>query len=392
MSRSIVLFLLLLLLLSKVPSGPSGDLQTLVGIMRPVKQLPTEPRSSTEITFSDFQIQQMFISNHPGTVEIKGEPTKGSRFFAQASIYAWEAIATLKFEAVDENGNFINKVLINRQPGPDGDSEFYGVIKIPDRPFRVVMRGEGWDGKTFTRTFERLFRPTTRRQSAILIPGKSVVAARQSQLVEDYMNKMEEDVRKNAAEMIVMPRTRASNVMYAPYFSKTGRQLGIRITYDVEFSQDGYYNPELVLFLDYKKVEWRGRIDMTPLTGSIDPQPREPGSESQVQPHILAYGAGYLYSAGTKYHFTAEYIPDYVIQNEQKTKFCIYHHKFDNSPKMQTAFREIMEDNGPTPYTLEIKNAEFFGVIEDLASQGTLLKNFLAEGATDCGPQPTNRF
>ena len=191
--------------------------------------------------------------------------------------------------------------------------------------------------------------------------------------------------------MIVMPRTLVSNVMYAPHFSKTGRQLGIRITYDVEFSHDGYYNPELVLFLDYKNVEWRGRIEMTPLTGSIEPQPKEAG-EPQIQSHILAYGAGYLYRPGTKYHFTAEYIPDFVIQNEQKTKFCIYYQKYNYDPEMQTAFREILADNRPTPYTVEIRNADFFGVIEGLPSQGALLKNFLAAGATDCGLQPTNRF
>jgi hypothetical protein len=287
--------------------GQLTDPQASMGIMRPVKQRPIKPRSSTEITFANFAIQQMFLSNHPGMTEIKGEPTIGARFFARAWIYDWEAIATAKFEAVDENGNFIQKILINRETGANGDSDFYGVIKIPDRPFRVVMSGEGWDGKTFTRTFERLFKPTTHHQNAILIPpgGSPVDKTKSRQLVEDYLNKMEEDVRKKAGDMIVMPRTRVSNVMYAPYFSKTGRQLGLRITYDIQFSQDGYFNPELDIFLDYKKEDWRGRIDMKPLTGSIEPKPEEAGSP-QVQPHMLAYGAGYLYKADTTYHFTAE--------------------------------------------------------------------------------------
>lgn len=365
--------------------GQSPDPQASTGIMRPVKQRPVKPRSSTEITFANFAIQQMFLSNHPGMTEIKGEPTIGARFFARAWIYDWEAIATAKFEAVDENGNFIQKILINRETGANGDSDFYGVIKIPDRPFRVVMSGEGWDGKTFTRTFERLFKPTTHHQNAILIPpGGSPVDERKSrQLVEDYLNEMEEDVRKKAGDMIVMPRTGVSNVMYAPYFSKTGHQLGLRITYDIQFSQDGYFNPELDIFLDYKKEDWRGRIDMKPLTGSIEPKPEESGSP-QVQPHMLAYGAGYLYKAGTTYHFTAEYVPNYAVQNEEKTKFCIYHDPYNESPQMQTALREILADNAPTPYTLEIRNTDFFGVIEGLPSQGILLKNFLAEGAKDC--------
>jgi hypothetical protein len=174
--------------------GQLTDPQASMGIMRPVKQRPIKPRSSTEITFANFAIQQMFLSNHPGMTEIKGEPTIGARFFARAWIYDWEAIATAKFEAVDENGNFIQKILINRETGANGDSDFYGVIKIPDRPFRVVMSGEGWDGKTFTRTFERLFKPTTHHQNAILIPpgGSPVDETKSRQLVEDGRGRAEE--------------------------------------------------------------------------------------------------------------------------------------------------------------------------------------------------------
>jgi hypothetical protein len=205
------------------------------------------------------------------------------------------------------------------------------------------------------------------------------------------MDKMEEDVKRNAEEMIVMPRTRVSNAMYAPYLSKAGRPLGVRITFDVEFSQDGYYNPELHLFPDYKNDDWRGRIDMKPLTGSIEPQPAESGSP-QIQPHILAYGAGYLYRGGTTYHFTAEYIPDYVIQNEKKTKFCIWHQQYRHTPEFQAAWRAILASQAPTKYSVYMNNTNFGGEIEGLHAQGTLFKSFVAEGAQDCGEQPTNRF
>lgn len=371
----------------------SVDPQALVGIMRPVKPLPSQMPSSAEITFSEFEIQQMFVTNHPGTVAIKGEPTKGFRFFVEAKIYSWEAIATLKFEAVDEHGNVIQKIPIQRQPDANGGSGFYGVMKIPDRPFRVVMSGEGWDGRSYRLTYERLFRPTTRQQSAILIPGVTTSANQRQEaekLSQDYLDKMEQDAR-NSGEMIVMPRTRVSNVMYGPYFSKAGRPLGIRITYDMEFSQDGYFNPELDLFLDYKKDDWRGRIDMKPLTGNIEPKPAESGSP-QIQPHLLAFGAGYIYRAGTTYHFTAEYIPDYVIQNEKKTKFCIWYQQYKHTPEFLAAWRAILASEAPTKYTLSIDNTNFYGVIEDLHPQRTLFQSFVAEGALDCGEQPNRRF
>jgi len=203
------------------------------------------------------------------------------------------------------------------------------------------------------------------------------------------MDKEEEELRTHG-EMIVMPRTRVSNVMYAPYLSKAGRPLGLRIMYDVEFSQDGYYNPKLELYLDYKKTEWRGRIEMYPLTGSIAPQPAEVGSP-QIQPHILAFDAGYLYRAATTYHFTAELIPDYVIQNKEKTKFCIYYQKYKYSPSEQVSFTEILASKVPTKYSVHIANTAFYGEIEGL-SQSALLESYKAEGAQDCGEQPTQMF
>ena len=205
------------------------------------------------------------------------------------------------------------------------------------------------------------------------------------------MDKMEEELRKNAGETIVIPRMRVSNVMYAPYLSKAGRPLGVRITFDVEFSHDGYYNPELHVYPDYKNPDWRGRIDMKPLTGSIEPLPAEEG-EPQSRPHILAFGAGYLYRAGTTYHFTAEYIPDYVIQNEKKTKFCIWRQQYKYSPEQKAAWEAILASEAPTKYTLYINNSNFGGEIEGAHSQRALFQSFVAEGAEDCGEQPTSRF
>lgn len=208
---------------------------------------------------------------------------------------------------------------------------------------------------------------------------------------QETIAKMENDLRKDGGGVIVMPRTRVSNVMYAPYVSKAGYPLGVRITFDAEFSQDGYYNPELHLVPYYRNDDWRGRIEMKPLTGSIEPQPDSAGSP-QIQPHILAYGAGYLYRRSTTYHFIAELVPDYVFQNEKKTKLCIFRQKYKYSPGMQAAWREVLASRAPTKYRLNIDNADFSGEIEGLHAQGTLFQSFVAEGAQDCGEQPTNRF
>jgi hypothetical protein len=112
----------------------------------------------------------------------------------------------------------------------------------------------------------------------------------------------------------------------------------------------------------------------------------------EIRPHILAYGAGYLYRGRTTYHFTAEYIPNYVIQNEAKTRFCIWHQQYKYSPELLGIWRAILADRASTKYTLYINNTNFYGEIEGLHPQGTLFKSFLEEGAKDCGEQPTTRF
>jgi hypothetical protein len=386
----LAVFPLVLFLYIGQPANP----QLPATAMRPVKILPSPTPSSGEIHFSSFEFQQVFITNHPGSSVIKGEPTKGARFFVEAKLYGEEAIATVKFEAVDERGNVLQKILIERRADANGGSGFYGVMKVLDRPFRVVISGKGVDGLSYSRTYERLFRPTTRPVSPIVVPGAKTTAATRQKIetaAKEYMNKMEEELSKKAGEMIVMPHMRVSNVMYSPFLSKAGRPLGVRITFDVEFSQDGYYNPELHIYPDYKNDDWRGRINMNPLTGKIEPEPEEAGSP-QVRAHILAGGAGYLYRGDTTYHFTAEYIPDYVIQNETKTKFCIWNQQYKYSPQTQAAWKAILASAASTKYTLYINNSNFGGEIESLDPQGVLFNSFVAEGAKDCGEQPTSRF
>ena len=367
-----------------------------VPLMRSVKELPRPTPSTAEIQISSFEFQQLFITNHPGATAIKGEPTTQTRFPVEVKLDGEEAIATAKFEAIDERGNVIQKILIERRAAPDGSSEFYGVMMVPNQPFRVVLSGKAIDGTNYSRTYERLFRPTTRPQSAIIIPpGPTGEDPKMRQelksAVQEYMNKMEEELKEKAGEMIVMPRIRVFNVTYAPYLSKVGRPLGVRIDFDVEVSQDGYYNPELHVYPEYKNPDWRGRIQMKPLTGNIAPQPEEAGSP-QSQAHILANGAGYIYRAGTTYHLTAEYVPDYIFQNEKKTKFCIWNQQYKYSPEMHSAWKAILASATPTKYTLYISVPNFGGEIEGLDPQGVLLENFVAEGAKDCGEQPTNRF
>lgn len=392
-----IFMLALLPLVSPLSIGQTAGHQASAAAARPVKKLASQTFAAN-IHFAGFEFQQLYFGREgPGLKRIDGEPSKGSHYFVEAKLYGEEAIGTAKFEAVDEVGQVIQQILIRREPDASGRSGFSGVMMVPDRPFRVVVRGEGIDGSSYRRAYERLFRPTDRPPDPTLIPPgvPAAQAKRMEQMAkavtDEAIAKTENELRKETGGVIVMPRTRVSNVMYASYLSKAGRPLGIRISFDVEFSEDGYYNPELHLVPAYKRGDWRGLIEMKALTGSIEPQPAESG-EPQTRPHILAYGAGYLYRGRTTYHFAAELVPDYIVQNDKKTKLCIFRQKYKYIPSMQAAWRDILKSKAPTKYWLSIDNADFSGEIAGLHAQGTLFRSFVAEGAQDCGEQPTSRF
>ena len=390
----LILMLALLLLIVPLSVGQASNPALPRAATRPVKKLPRRATTTAEIQLLDFKFQQTFISREgPALWPIEGEPLKGAQYIVEALLYGEDAIATASFEVVDGRGVLIQPVRIVQQSNAYGHHEFYGLMVAPDRPFRVVVTGKGIDGKPYRSTHARLFRPKARPAAGSRMPSATREQLRLTEeMTQQAVARLEEDLKKLSGGVIVMPRQRVSNVTYAPFFSPSGRPLGVRVNYDVEFSQDGYYNPELHVFPVYDNEEWRSRIDMRVLNGSIAPQPAEESSP-QVRPNILAYGAGYRYKKGTTYHFTAEMVPDYVVQNEAKTKFCLYDQKFKYADqKVLAVWAAIRASQTPISYTVHIKNSDFHGIIENFYSLGAFYKSFVAEGARDCGEQPTIRF
>lgn len=362
----------------------------------PVEKVPRSSTTVADIEFVDFRFEQFAMSRYgPTPFPIDFLPSKGTKYFVTPDLIGTERITTIKFEAVDEHGALIAVIPTIQRIGPDGDPEFYGVMLIPDRPFRVVASGQAVDGSQYKVTYESLFvprgEPSKPNAGFPLEPkeAKKTLALLKDAERKEY-SKVEQEFAKFRDGMIVMPRTRVFNVNYTPIFSLSGRPLGVRLTYEVEFSQDGWYNPELGVIPEFENREWLGKMNMAVLDGRIEPKPIE--ESPQVQSHPLEYGAGYVYRANTTYHFTAELFPDYVIRNEQKTKFCLYNQKFNYDPSLTEARKAILASKTPITYRVSIKNSGFEGLIEKFYSHHELYDSFVAEGAVDCGPQPTSRF
>jgi len=90
-------------------------------------------------------------------------------------------------DAIDAGGATIQRIAIARQAtGIPSDSEFLGLMTVPDQPFRIRLSGETIDGRSVRRTFERRFEPTaapyevTFSQSGQYAPALSIQAMRKA--------------------------------------------------------------------------------------------------------------------------------------------------------------------------------------------------------------------
>jgi hypothetical protein len=368
------------------------------GDARPVKGLASPAGGVADISVLSFDFQQPYFGfEGPGLLPIDGEPSRGARYIVAASVYGDKSIATAAFSAVDESGAVIQSIRMMREPS--GTSKLVGLMVVPDRPFRIVMTGAAVDGVRYRRTYKRLFRPTRAQPSGSrLSPDVPTDRAKHMTQIADeaarqVIDRLESQLANHPEGVAVMPRTQISNVAYAPLFSAAGRPIGLRVTYEAKFSEDGYFDPALRVLPTYQSDEWRGLVDMYAVDASIEPLPAELGAPQQ-RPSILAYGAGYQYKGNTTYRFTADLIPDFIIQNEAKTKFCIFSRKYEiyESGTRRVVWAELLRRQSSVNYKVFIGDQDFTGAIDGFFAPGTLRASFAAEGAQDCGSQPTRRF
>lgn len=355
----------------------------------PVEKLPTRAATVGDIQFADFKFQRFAMSRYgPSPSEVTGPPSKATKYFVEPGIDGVEAIVTAKFEAIDEHGATIAPIFILMEKKAYGAPYFFGMMLVPDRPFRVMVSGQAIDGSQYKRVYESLISPTSEPPPAnagFPLRGKAAEQKRVLTLLEDELQrqylKCEQEFAKLPNGMIVLPRTRVSNVNYAVLFSPSNRPLGLRITYEMEFSQDGYYNPELMLHPDFADSELRGWVEMKIFNGSIKPEPAE--ESPQVRSHPLEHGASYNYRANTTYQFTAELYPDFVGRNAQG--FCLNNRRV-LEPIARAKRSTILASKEPVTYRVNIQNSDFQGIIEKFYSFNELYNNFVAEGAVDCEP------
>jgi hypothetical protein len=387
-----------IVLVSILVSGLSGHGSTLLlaaDAPSPVRNVTKAP-SADEIEFVSFEFQEPAPMHvRVSLYRIEGEPVSGTRYPVDANIGGEEAIATASFEVVAEDFTLLQPLPIARRgTGVPGSSEFIGLMTVPSRPFRIVLTGQSVDGRPFRRVYERLFRPLTRPVERRLPPDLPPEYAAEFQRQVDEQGprliaEAEAYVAAHATVPIVMPRVEISKVLYAPLLSPAGHPIGVRITYDVEFSLAGRYNPEMRVHPEYLDDSTLGGSDaMRVLDSRLEPLPRQahaphaPAGTSD-RPSVLAYGADFLYEARTVYHFTVELVPSFINPVGRSTMPCVSHQTLQTA-KAQAAFAKRLANEGRTTYRVYIGGEAFEGRIENFYGEGTFHSGFMKAGIQEC--------
>jgi hypothetical protein len=178
-----------------------------------------------------------------------------------------------------------------------------------------------------------------------------------------------------------------SRIAYDPFVSSAGAPLGVRLRYSIRFDADSTVATMPHVFPVYKPGEWRGLVTMKPLQGVISPAPGMPGATSLDD--VIVYGARAQYRAGITYTFSIEMIPDYIFRGSLSGRFCVHDQKFASNPN---AWNALLGSSAPIPYSVSWNDIDSVAEIPSYYPQSVLRADFIAAGATDCGPVPNIRF
>jgi hypothetical protein len=360
---------------------------------RPVRVLKQPGVQDIEFVRFEFQEPALYhLRVHYG--EIDGEPRTGEKYGVAASIGGEEAIASVSFDAIDGSGRMIQRVPMARTR-EHGYSEFLGLMEVPAQPFRIVMSGEGVDGRTFRLVYARLFNPMDVAKAPSRphrdMPGDMAAAFEQmlAELAPETIAKREALVAGNAGGQIVMPQMQVSALSYAPLLSPSGRPIGVRVTYDVTFSEHGEYSPHLFvspvekgdILIDTNPMNVvKSRI--TPVPGELQGVKYEYMYKTARSEH--RHVAVFLYQPGTVYKFEVELVPNFIGFERDNVTPCFAGKDFQLKWNGQDRLALRLEAPEPAKYRLSIDTAGVKGVLENFYSERTFHQTFIAEGLRNC--------
>lgn len=145
-------------------------------------------------------------------------------------------------------------------------------------------------------------------------------------------------------------------------FSPKGNPIGIRLRYSMRFPDSNYFWESPTMSTEYLD----GIFGMHQANRTIDPP--------MIGTDPLKYEQGKIYN------FTVDMIPDFVMQNVDKTKSCIRKQPVE----FKDAFQKLIQNDETVRFTIRVSGTEYSGVTNNTYSLKLFYDNAIKEGAFEC--------
>lgn len=369
---------------------------------KPLRRLPADETTADEIELFNVRFRELKMTAHgPSGWPLEAEPVAGAEYDVETTLIGAGVIATIKFEMVDLANQPIKVIHLNYEDNQNTRS-FDGLVEIPKQPFRVRASGKTRRGVSFQNVYEKVFSPQ---------PKPRVIADNsepESEEIKKFMEMMRRQARaareKFIAEhpdgVITLPQYEVTQATYEPFLSPGGNPWGMRLKFQVRFSQDGIYSISAGAYPDYEEFDYRGNVRLNVFRFQIDPMPKAP----QLPPEfghqlgdehlkgLLKNSSPASYQAGVTYRFVIDLLPNYILVDKTEKKFCILASEFDANSMSKNFWSFAKADAKPRPYRVSLDGLDFNARTEGFVTQKTLLEAFAKDGLRECGKDLTNPF
>jgi hypothetical protein len=361
--------------------------------MTPLRSIVTQPRAGL-ISILSIHFQELAYGHEgPGYFSLDHPPYRGRPAIVEVTLYDQGAVRSFQFELVDQYGlRLATPVAVRFGSGVDSN-EYWLQLDVPLQPFRFGIRGEDFRAQPFQRVDKQLYTPIEGNAPPPTLPPNlsSAQASIMRRLLDSYVNDVQ--ARFEAARQahpdgtIVLARAEVLEAEYEPLLSSASLEIGLRLHLAVRFEAEGDYAVTPTFFSQYENSDWR-QITLQVLDGSASPRPTTVASDMD---DVLRHGGAARYLEGQVYRFQFDLVPNYVIRNVARTRYCI-NSEYYRAIGRPAIWDAVQDSAVPVKYRVSISSLGFEAETRDLPPQRAYLESFRREGSSDCGPTPTNHF
>jgi hypothetical protein len=149
--------------------------------------------------------------------------------------------------------------------------------------------------------------------------------------------------------------------------SPNGNPIGLRLMYSIRFPRD-YFNHDAF----WQSASLQPQRDLAVGTWAEGRR-----TDQKIEPPMRSAAGGLQYEEGKVYHFTTEFLSNFLIWNAEKTRLCT----LKPPPEYAVAFEELVTSGTPLRYRITMSGTKYQGLTENDYDLKTFYESAAKEGA-----------